>query len=214
MQEQNQNFCGTTVTLGGNPAVIGQAHGALHREAILMALPMTAFSNTVLVNSDFTGTAGKTYILRWTITNGVCTASIDDVQIRLDQAPTTSVSGGNQTICGTRANLNGTLPVIGTGQWSFAPGGNPGWTWCDQRRQFKDEFIHREQQESELYIEMDDQQWDVSIELQRCNDQLSTNTDGIQCRCKSELLWYHGNAGSQTSSDRNRRMELCTGGKS
>ena len=51
--------------------------------------------------------------------------SIDDVQIRLDQAPTTSVSGGNQTICGTTANLNGTLPVIGVGQWSFALGGNP-----------------------------------------------------------------------------------------
>ena len=49
----------------------------------------------------------------------VCPASVDDVQIRLDQAPTTSVSGGNQTICGTSANLNGTLPVIGTGQWSF-----------------------------------------------------------------------------------------------
>ena len=118
----NQNFCGTTVTLGATPAVIGTGAWSFAPGGNPDALAMTAFSNTSLATSGFTGTAGQTYILRWTTSNGVCAPSIDDVQIRLDQAPTTSVSGGNQTICGTTANLNGTLPVIGVGQWSFAVG--------------------------------------------------------------------------------------------
>ncbi len=121
----DQNFCGTMVTLAGNAPATGTGAWSFAPGGNPDLLPLTAFSNTALFNSTFTGTAGQTYILRWTISNGVCTPSSDDVQIRLYQAPTTSVSGGNQTICGTSANLNGTLPVIGTGQWSFAPGGNP-----------------------------------------------------------------------------------------
>ncbi len=121
----DQNFCGTIVTLNGNPPATGTGAWSFAPGGNPDLLPLTAFSNTAIFNSTFTGTAGQTYILRWTISNGVCTPSSDDVQIRLYQAPTTSVSGGNQTICGTIANLNGTLPVIGTGQWSFAPGGNP-----------------------------------------------------------------------------------------
>ena len=100
----------------------------------------------------------------------VCTASADDVQIRLDEAPTTSVSGGNQTICGTTANLNGTLPLIGAGQWSFAPGGNPGGLGVISDVNSKDKFIYGNSGK-ELYIKMDDQQWSMSIECQRCNDQ-------------------------------------------
>ena len=115
----NQDFCGTTVTLGANAPAVGTGSWSFAPGGNPDALPLTAFSNTSSPTSDFTGTAGLTYVLRWTIANGSCPASVDDVQIRLDQAPTTSVSGGNQTICGTSANLNGTLPVIGTGQWSF-----------------------------------------------------------------------------------------------
>ena len=121
----DHDFCGTTVTLGANTPAIGTGQWSFAPGGNPDGLPLTAFSNTASFNSTFTGTAGNTYILRWTISNGVCTSKPDDVQIRLDQAPTTSVSGGNQTICGTTANLNGTLPVIGVGQWSFAPGGNP-----------------------------------------------------------------------------------------
>src|SRR5690606_16297278 len=88
-------------------------------------LALTAFSNTASRTSNFTGTPGQIYILRWTISNGTCTPSYDDVQIRLDQAPTASISAGNQTICGTSTHLSGTEPVIGTGHWDFAPSGNP-----------------------------------------------------------------------------------------
>src|SRR5690606_27682253 len=89
-------------------------------------LALTAFSNTGSATSNFTGTAGQTYILRWTISNGTCTPGYDDVQIRLDQAPTAANAGTNQTICGTSVNLNANVPTIGAGQWSFVsnPGGS------------------------------------------------------------------------------------------
>ena len=113
------------MTLAGNNPAIGTGAWSFAPGGNPDALPLTAFTSTTTFNTTFTGTPGNTYVLRWTVTNGTCPASTDDVQIRLDQAPTTSVSGGNQTVCGTSTSLNGTLPVIGTGQWSFAPGGNP-----------------------------------------------------------------------------------------
>ena len=59
--------------------------------------------------------------------------SIDDVQIRLDQAPTTSVSGGNQTICGTTANLNGTASSDRGRTMELCGGWQSRWAWRDQR---------------------------------------------------------------------------------
>src|SRR6266516_4772803 len=121
----DQSFCGTVVTMSGNnPIAVGTGSWSFAPGGNPDALALTAFSNTAAYNSTFTGTAGQTYILRWTISNGVCASSSDDVQIRLDQNPTTSVAS-SQTLCGTSANLNGTVPVIGTGAWSFAAGGNP-----------------------------------------------------------------------------------------
>ncbi|MEO7988888.1 MAG: autotransporter-associated beta strand repeat-containing protein, partial [Chryseolinea sp.] len=86
----DQNFCGTSVTLGAN--VPGTGIGAWNFAPLGNpdGLPLTAFSNTGLTNSTFTGTAGQTYILRWTISNGLCTSSTDDVQIVFE--PTASVS--------------------------------------------------------------------------------------------------------------------------
>ena len=71
---QIDDFCGTTVTLGATPALIGTGAWSFAPGGNPDALALTAFSNTSLATSGFTGTAGQTYILRWTISNGVCTA--------------------------------------------------------------------------------------------------------------------------------------------
>src|SRR5690606_24810261 len=62
------------------------------------------------------------YVLRWTISNGVCGDSFDEVRIRFDQNPTTALAGGDQTACTTSVTLAGNTPVIGAGQWSIVSG--------------------------------------------------------------------------------------------
>ena len=49
--------------------------------------------------SAFNGNAGETYVLRWTIANGVCTSSTDEVTIRFDQLPSAAVAGSDIDQC-------------------------------------------------------------------------------------------------------------------
>ena len=112
----NQNFCGTTVTLGATPAAIGTGAWSFAPGGNPDALTLTAFSNTSLATSGFTGTAGQTYILRWTTSNGVCAPSIDDVQIHFDANPLPIADAGlNQTLCTTSTTLTANAVTTGAG---------------------------------------------------------------------------------------------------
>ena len=97
----DQQVCGSTslpVVLAANAPVIAGETGVWSFVVNPDALPLTAFSNTASETSNFTGTAGQTYTLRWTLTNGlVCAPSTDDVVIQIDLDPTTSVAGAAQT---------------------------------------------------------------------------------------------------------------------
>ncbi len=119
----DQNFCGAGVTLAGNSPAAGTGAWSFAPSNVGVG---GSFGNAALFNSGFTGTAGQTYILRWTITNGICTASVDDVQIRLDGTPTVAAAGADQTgataICGTSTTLTGNAPVTGTGLWTVVSG--------------------------------------------------------------------------------------------
>ena len=87
--------------------------------------------------SPFTGVAGTTYTLNWTISNGVCVASVDGVSIQLDASPTVSAAGADQNICGASAVLAANVPGTGSGLWSIVSGAggsfvlatNPGTTF-------------------------------------------------------------------------------------
>src|SRR5690606_31911306 len=73
-------------------------------------------------NTTFTGVQGNTYVLRWTITNGSCPPSTDDVQIRFDAPPTPAAAGPDQTLCATSTTLAANAPVVGTGTWTVLSG--------------------------------------------------------------------------------------------
>jgi gliding motility-associated-like protein len=114
-------MCGlTTTTLAANTPVIGT--GAW---TIIAGAGGTVTTPTSPV-STFTGTAGVTYTLRWTITNAPCTASSDNVIITFNQAPTVANAGPDQTgaaMCGlTTTTLAANTPVIGTGAWTITAG--------------------------------------------------------------------------------------------
>ena len=117
----DQSVCGlTSVTLAGNTASIGTGSWNVVSGA------GGTFVNALSATSGFSGTAGASYVLRWTISNSPCLASLDEVTITFNQTPTTSNAGIDQTgatTCGlTSVTLAGNAPAIGTGNWSIISG--------------------------------------------------------------------------------------------
>ncbi|RDB04270.1 choice-of-anchor Q domain-containing protein, partial [Runella aurantiaca] len=113
--------CGLTqVTLAGNTATVGTGAWSVVNGT------GGSFGNAFSPTSTFTGTAGSTYTLRWTISNSPCTASTDDVVITFNRSPTTANAGSDQTgaaTCGlTQVTLAGNTATVGTGSWSVVNG--------------------------------------------------------------------------------------------
>jgi gliding motility-associated-like protein len=89
-------------------------------------------ASIVNVNSPTTVINGLTtpgaYVFEWTIFNGGCPTTSDNVLITIESSPTTSNAGVNQNICASSSstNLTANTPTIGTGLWSFVSGpGSP-----------------------------------------------------------------------------------------
>jgi gliding motility-associated-like protein len=60
-----------------------------------------------------------TYVFRWTITNGTCPSTFDDVSVTIYQSPSFANAGPDQNLCAAAGtNLNATAPTIGTGLWT------------------------------------------------------------------------------------------------
>lgn len=90
--------------------------------SIPAGLPAPSFTSddpntTVTIASENAGV----YTLRWTVTNGSCSA-FDDVIIDFGTNPTEPDAGNDQIICGSSANLSGNLPDKGLGNWTIARG--------------------------------------------------------------------------------------------
>ena len=111
----NKSVCGTSTNLEGNTPTIGTGQWSI------ISGTGGGFATDTYENSNFTGNAGETYQLRWTISNGSCTSTTDDVLITFDQTPTTANAGPDKNVCGS-TNLEGNNPVIGTGTWSIITG--------------------------------------------------------------------------------------------
>ncbi|MFZ2192871.1 MAG: hypothetical protein WAV31_01390 [Candidatus Moraniibacteriota bacterium] len=111
--------CGlTTVTLNGNAPTVGTGSWTKVSGA------GGTFANANLRNTTFTGTAGLTYVLRWTISNAPCTASADDVTITFNRNPTVANAGCDQYLydSATATSVTGNTPSIGTGLWTVVSG--------------------------------------------------------------------------------------------
>ncbi|MDY0102091.1 MAG: hypothetical protein RBS07_04080, partial [Lentimicrobium sp.] len=116
----DQTICGLTSTsLGGNTPVNGTGAWSI------VSGGTGTFSNNVSGSSTFTANAYGTYTLRWTISNGECTASSDDISVTYYETPTTATVGSTQNLCGTLIStaLGGNSPTAGAGAWSIVSGG-------------------------------------------------------------------------------------------
>ncbi|AOM78268.1 gliding motility-associated C-terminal domain-containing protein [Pedobacter steynii] len=113
----DQSQCNTTAfTMAANVPTSGTGVWAVVSGSAVI-------TNTALANTGVTLAAGQTATLSWTISNGNCAVSTDQVTITNFASPTTANAGTNSTQYNSGTfTLNGNLPVAGTGVWSVKPG--------------------------------------------------------------------------------------------
>ncbi len=111
----DQNICASTTSLAGNTPSIGNGIWTLVSGTGTIVSPSSP-------GSSVTGIGTGTSIFRWTITNGSCPPSIDDVMVTRDPLSTTANAGPDQTVCSTTATLAGNTPVNGIGTWTLISG--------------------------------------------------------------------------------------------
>ena len=114
----DQMICDTNATtLAGNTATVGIGTWTVISGTATITDPNNPTTTiTGLITPD-------TVTLRWTIANGVCTDTQDDVVIRIDAEPTTANAGSDQTFCEVSSTtLIGNAPTVGTGTWTVVSG--------------------------------------------------------------------------------------------
>ncbi len=121
MDQLSASTCGlTSVTLSANTPTSGVGSWSI------VSGSGGSFGNSSSATSTFSGVAGSTYTLRWTISNSPCTPSTDDVVITFNRNPTQSNAGTDQTGASTCALTTITLaantPTVGVGSWSIVSG--------------------------------------------------------------------------------------------
>ncbi|MBL7918909.1 MAG: gliding motility-associated C-terminal domain-containing protein, partial [Bacteroidia bacterium] len=115
----NQALCisSPTTTLAGNAATAGIGTWSITSGSGVI-------TNSLLANSTVTNLALGLNILEWSITSGVCGTTTSTMSIQIDNIPTVSNAGSNQTLCinSPTYTLAGNTPLIGTGTWSIIAG--------------------------------------------------------------------------------------------
>lgn len=110
----DQTVCATTATLAGNAPTTGGGTWTLVSGSGTITTPSSP-------TSGITALGVGPNVFRWTLLNGGCTDSQDEVTITGEQA-TTSAAGTDQTVCSSSATLAGNTPVTGNGTWTLISG--------------------------------------------------------------------------------------------
>ena len=114
----DQTLCSTSATLAGNTPVTGTGQWTIVSGAggsfVLNTNPTTIFN----------GTAGTTYVLQWTISNG---SMYTELRSGNNQTGCKSITGSrmqdhHQTLCATSATLAANAATTGIGTWTIVSG--------------------------------------------------------------------------------------------
>ncbi|HEU4551717.1 MAG TPA: gliding motility-associated C-terminal domain-containing protein, partial [Chitinophaga sp.] len=110
----DQKLCNvTSFTLAANAPSVPTAAG---RWSIIYGT--ATINNPGSPTSTVTVATGDSVVLRWTISNGSCPATTDDVVLVSYQQPTAAVAGPDQKLCNVASfTLAANAPVVGTGRW-------------------------------------------------------------------------------------------------
>lgn len=119
----DQELCNTYTTVLNGNAVIGSATGEW---TVFSSPSIPTFSDYTNANSLFTDLVEGTYTLLWTISNGICSDSIDTVLIHVYDLPI-SIAGADQELCNlSSTDLAAGIPVgTSSGLWTMESGPAP-----------------------------------------------------------------------------------------
>jgi len=81
-----------------------------------------SFTDATSPTTSITGALAGSYSFRWTITNGICTASTDDVGLTVDQPSTIADAGPDQSTTGTSVTMAANSISGGSGLWTKISG--------------------------------------------------------------------------------------------
>lgn len=118
----DQSWCDPTISTNLNATAPAIGTGAW---SLVSGPSVPSISNASLRNTGISITAPNwgDYTFRWTVTNGVCPASTDDVVIGFGASPSNPAAGTDANSCFPDYTLNGNTLAIGTGTWtSSGPG--------------------------------------------------------------------------------------------
>lgn len=81
-----------------------------------------SFTDASSPTTTITGAIAGSYTFRWSISNGVCTASTDDVNLVIDASVTEPNAGEDQAISSAMATMAANTITTGTGLWTKVSG--------------------------------------------------------------------------------------------
>jgi|GEM_PF-1039523 len=108
----DQFLCKDSTNLGANNPVVGTGLWTVITGA-------ATFSDPIDPNTKVTNLSQGDNILRWTISNGICT-TIDEVTISNNKLDVNA--GVDQILCDRTTNLDAVAPLTGVGNWSVISG--------------------------------------------------------------------------------------------
>lgn len=111
----NQTVCLSTASMGASTLIVGTGQWTLISGT-------GSFADDTDPFTQITGLSLGTNVFEWTVTNGSCAASTDQVEIVRNELPSQATVGPDQVICATTANLTATAPIVGTGAWTLLSG--------------------------------------------------------------------------------------------
>jgi len=113
----DQNLCNTSsFTLAGNAAAPGTGAWTIQSGTGTVTTPSSP-------TSTITGVTATT-VVRWTISNGVCGSTFDEVSLTNEATPSTADAGvALIDQCNTSTfTMNATVPLVGSGVWTVQSG--------------------------------------------------------------------------------------------
>jgi hypothetical protein len=112
---QDQVLCSEATQLSGNNAGTGTGIWTVVSGS-------GTFTNANSPTTQVTALGAGVNVFRWTITNGTCPPSSDDVTVERYNSVTLAFAGTDQTLCTSTATLTGSTPLSGTGTWTLVSG--------------------------------------------------------------------------------------------
>jgi gliding motility-associated-like protein len=112
---EDREICASSVDMEANAPTIGNPVWKLISGGGVIS---DSTSNATVVSSLSIGPN----VFRWSIKNGVCPVSSDEVIISRDEVPSIAVAGQSNHVDKPVATLSAMVPAVGTGSWSVVEG--------------------------------------------------------------------------------------------